>query len=262
LFGDAIISPGTRVVIEPDDQTLHLVGDGSAFQDQLISRPLSVDQHCDFILQMEFNLIEGDAAVKIMSSNMRDTLDSVGLAAAADEHRLLMKYNRKALAKSGATIVEPASVDASTSLEFASGPRNQVRIAISNNGSPDPTLQLKRLTLRKAGPTPGLWTGYPRLFIRALQKNIFLSSRMLPLIVLGIVLLGIARQWSALLVLLVVPSYYLAVQSALHTEYRYILAIHYFLLAISAVAIALILSGFGRGMRLAPLKFEDHRRRL
>jgi hypothetical protein len=254
LFDDAIKSPGTRVLIEPDDQTLHLDGDGSIFQDQLISRPLSVDQDSDFILEIDFNLIQGDAAIKITSVDMRDTLNSVGLAAAAGEHRLLMKYNRKALAKAGSSTIEPASADASTSLEFATGPRDQVRIAISNNGSPDPSLQLKRLTLRKAGPTPGLWTRYPRLSIRALQKNIFLSSRMIPLIGLGIVLLVIARRWSATLVLLVVPSYYLMVQSALHTEYRYILAIHYFLLATAAVAIAFILSGFGRVVRLAFLK--------
>jgi hypothetical protein len=40
-----------------------------------------------------------------------------------------------------------------------------------------------------------------------------------------------------LLVLLIVPAYYLSVQSALHTEYRYILAIHYFLLAIAGLTL-------------------------
>jgi len=262
LFSDGIKSHGAQMLFEPDHQTLRLVGDGAAFENQLISRPITVDKDSDLILEIEFNLIQGDAAIKITSVDIRDTLNSVGLAAAADEHRLLMKYRRKALAKSDSSAVEAEAVDASTSLEFASGPRNQVRIAISNNGSPDSTVELKRLTLRKAGPTPGLWTRYPRMFIRALQKNIFLSSRMLPLIALGIALLAIARRWSALLVLLVVPSYYLVVQSALHTEYRYILAIHCFLLAISAVAIVFILSGFGRGVRLAFLKVTDQRSRL
>ncbi|HKR00855.1 MAG TPA: hypothetical protein VJT09_09280, partial [Pyrinomonadaceae bacterium] len=40
-----------------------------------------------------------------------------------------------------------------------------------------------------------------------------------------------------ILLLLVVPAYYLAVQSALHTEYRYVLAIHYFLFILVAVAL-------------------------
>jgi hypothetical protein len=147
-------------------------------------------------------------------------------------------------------------------LEFATGNRDQVRIAVANNGHPSPSLNLEGLTLKKAGSTAGLWTRYPRLFVRGLQKNLFLSSRMLPLIGLGIVLLAIARQWSVLVVLLVVPSYYLTVQSALHTEYRYILAMHYFLLTIGAVALSFLLFGVGRGIRLAFAKVRDRRRRL
>ncbi|HEX8090911.1 MAG TPA: hypothetical protein VF762_18770, partial [Blastocatellia bacterium] len=41
---------------------------------------------------------------------------------------------------------------------------------------------------------------------------------------------------SALAALLAVPGYYLLAQSAFHTEYRYILAIHYFLFVAAAVA--------------------------
>lgn len=61
---------------------------------------------------------------------------------------------------------------------------------------------------------------------------------MLPLIGIGIILLAAARRWRVLLVLLVVPAYYLSVQSALHTEYRYILAIHYFLSVMAAVTLS------------------------
>jgi dolichyl-phosphate-mannose-protein mannosyltransferase len=262
LFADAIKSPGTQIVFEPDNQTLHLAGDGTAYGDQIISRPLSVDKDSDFILEVAFNLTQGDAAIKILSGDMRYTFNSVGLASAADEQRLLEKYKRKALAKSNASAVEAPVVDTSTSLEFASGPRDQVRIAVSNNGSPAPALDLKQLTLQKAGSTPGLWTRYLRLLIRGLQRNLFLSSRMLPLIGLGILLLAVARRWSALVVLLVVPSYYLVVQSALHTEYRYILAIHYFLLTITGVALACIFLVVGRGMRLAFAQVRGHKPRL
>jgi hypothetical protein len=52
---------------------------------------------------------------------------------------------------------------------------------------------------------------------------------MVPGILLGVSLLALARRRRALSVLLIVPLYYLCMQSALHTEYRYILAIHYFL---------------------------------
>jgi hypothetical protein len=48
-------------------------------------------------------------------------------------------------------------------------------------------------------------------------------------------LLALAGRTRALLMLLAVPAYYLLVQSAFHTEYRYILAIHYFLFVMAAV---------------------------
>ena len=60
---------------------------------------------------------------------------------------------------------------------------------------------------------------------------------MLPLAVLGIVFLVRARHSEALILLLVVPVYYLCVQSFLHTEYRYVLAIHYFLFVFVGVAL-------------------------
>jgi hypothetical protein len=40
-----------------------------------------------------------------------------------------------------------------------------------------------------------------------------------------------------LLVLLAVPVYYLCAQSALHTEYRYVLVIHHFLFVLAAVSL-------------------------
>ena len=262
LFGDAIKSPGTQILFDSNRKALHLVGDNTTFGDQLISRPISVDKYSDCILEVTFNLIQGDAGIKIISADMRDTLQSAGLAAAADEQRLLEKYKRKALAKSDSSTVESDTANARTTLEFASGNRDQVRIAVANNGHPAPALDLEELTLRKAGHTPGWWTRHPRLVIRALQKNLFLSSRMLPLIGLGIVLLVIGRQWTILLVLLVVPSYYLTVQSALHTEYRYILAIHYFLLTTAAVTLSFIFFGLERSFRLAFAKVWGHGRRL
>jgi len=60
---------------------------------------------------------------------------------------------------------------------------------------------------------------------------------MLPLEVIGIALLALAGRRRALAILLVVPIYYLSVQSAFHTEYRYILAIHYFLFVTAATAL-------------------------
>jgi hypothetical protein len=60
---------------------------------------------------------------------------------------------------------------------------------------------------------------------------------MLPLAIFGLILLIRARRPSAIILLLTVPAYFMCVQSALHTEYRYVLAIHYFLFILVAVAL-------------------------
>jgi hypothetical protein len=57
------------------------------------------------------------------------------------------------------------------------------------------------------------------------------------MVIAGALLLGLALRGRALVLLLVVPAYYLCAQSALSTEYRYILAIHYFLFALAAVTL-------------------------
>jgi hypothetical protein len=72
--------------------------------------------------------------------------------------------------------------------------------------------------------------------LRLIQK-LFITAVMLPLAIIGLILLIRARKLTTLVLLLVVPAYYLCVQSALHTEYRYVLAIHYFLFILVAVAL-------------------------
>jgi hypothetical protein len=81
---------------------------------------------------------------------------------------------------------------------------------------------------------------------------------MLPLTLIGIILLARERRARALLILLIVPAYYLCVQSAMHTEYRYVLAVHYFLFALSALA----LSWLGGALRSGFVRVLARRRRF
>jgi hypothetical protein len=62
---------------------------------------------------------------------------------------------------------------------------------------------------------------------------------LLPLIAAGVLLLAPAKRKRELMLLLAVPVYYLCVQSAFHTEYRYIIAVHYFLFVLAAVTLYL-----------------------
>jgi 4-amino-4-deoxy-L-arabinose transferase-like glycosyltransferase len=86
-------------------------------------------------------------------------------------------------------------------------------------------------------------TGYPVL-LRIVQK-VYLTVFMLPLVVVGIAALAWSRRWSTLAILLVIPFYYFVFQSALHTESRYIIALHYFLLLLAAIGVHLVIKTAG-----------------
>ena len=72
--------------------------------------------------------------------------------------------------------------------------------------------------------------------LRAIQ-NLFITAVFLPPVLLGVAILIYRRQFQSLAILLVVPCYYFSTQSALHTEYRYVLVIHYFLFVLAALAV-------------------------
>ncbi|MDQ3744856.1 MAG: glycosyltransferase family 39 protein, partial [Acidobacteriota bacterium] len=97
-------------------------------------------------------------------------------------------------------------------------------------------LRLERTPLTSSLPVSEGLTRAPRLAVRALQK-LFITALDLPLVLAGFFILARARKFRALAALLAVPAYYLCVQSALHTEYRYVLSVHYFLFVLAAAAL-------------------------
>ncbi|HEX8557375.1 MAG TPA: glycosyltransferase family 39 protein [Pyrinomonadaceae bacterium] len=97
-------------------------------------------------------------------------------------------------------------------------------------------LRLERTPLASTLPVSEGWTRPPRLLLRGAQK-LFITAVFLPLYAAGLWLLARGRRRRALAALLVVPLYFLCVQSALHTEHRYVLAVHYFLFAVAAHAL-------------------------
>ena len=96
-------------------------------------------------------------------------------------------------------------------------------------------LRLERTPLRLAADSEMPLALFHRL-LRIVQK-LFISAIFLPLALLGAGILFYQRQFQTLAILLAVPFYYFCTQSALHTEYRYVLVIHYFLFVMAAVAV-------------------------
>lgn len=98
-------------------------------------------------------------------------------------------------------------------------------------------LRLERTPLRLSTSSPGFF----QTPLRLIQK-LFITALFLPLVLAGAGILIYRRQFQTLIVLLVVPFYYFCTQSALHTEYRYVLVIHFFLFVLAAVTLYTIKS--------------------
>ena len=97
-------------------------------------------------------------------------------------------------------------------------------------------LRLERTPLRLAAADSGTWQLLFQGPLRTVQK-VFITAIFLPLALIGAGILLYRRHFQKLAILLVVPCYYFCTQSALHTEYRYVLVIHYFLFVLAAVAV-------------------------
>ena len=102
-------------------------------------------------------------------------------------------------------------------------------------------LRLERTPLRLEVTSSG---DVARLFhsmLRGIQR-LFITAIILPFVLVGASVLIYKRHFQTLAILLVVPFYYFCTQSALHTEYRYVLVIHYFLFVPAALGVYTIAS--------------------
>jgi Dolichyl-phosphate-mannose-protein mannosyltransferase len=242
-----VLSPRTECALADDRQMLTVAGNDSDFDDQFSSAPIAVAENTDYVLRVPIKLIDGRMAAKVTSADRRISLASRVLAppeaepvgtAKADAPDDELDIDSAMKAQSSPALANKQSVTY-TLMPFATGSRSRVLLVVSNNGSSSARskVALGDAELFELGQTPHQWSRFVRPAVRGIERNVYKTSRMLPLIGVGIILLAAARRWQVLLVLLVVPAYYLLVHSAFHTEYRYILAMHYFLLAIAAVTL-------------------------
>ena len=145
----------------------------------------------------------------------------------------------------GSAIIEKAEVKEPqqaplrlVEIRFVTDSSQEIRLGFSNNISPAgySVVEVGTAELFELGPARFTWTRYPRLIVNLLQR-LFITAVMLPLGIIGAVIFLWRLGWRKLLLLLGIPAYYLLFQSMLHTEYRYVLAIHYFLFIMVAVAL-------------------------
>lgn len=228
ISGSTRLSQNARVSLAANGETFQIAGGGPAFEDQFVSAPIPVQQNTDYVLKLSAKLRQGQAAAKVIGADER-----VVLATA------IIRAREVAAAERGRKHSIESVEDTSTMMAFASGKTGEVRLVLSNNGdaSVGPIIEIGTADLFELGPTPTLWTHYPRVIIRGVERNIFKTERLLPLVIAGIGLLAFARRGRALMILLVVPVYYVVSHAPFSTEYRYILAIHCFLFVMGAVTL-------------------------
>src|SRR5207248_11490436 len=119
------------------------------------------------------------------------------------------------------------------------GNHSQVIVSVANNAPPSvPSVaEIGRMELFDLGPSSQEWMRFPRFPIRVLQR-FFVTAAVLPFVIFGIAWLLWTANFRAVILLLAAPTYYAIFQSALHTERRYLIAIHYFLLVPFAVCLS------------------------
>jgi hypothetical protein len=231
LSGGKVLAGGAELSLTANGETMRLAGAGSEFDDQFISAPISVGKNTDYLLRLPATTREGHAAIKVIGANERVVLASSIISN-------LEEPTTEPTTRKARRAAEPGEIDPAA-IRFASGDTTEVRLVLSNNGatSERPVVEVGKPELFELGPTPTLWTRYPRVIIRGIERNIFKTAFLLPLIIAGIALLAFARRGGTLLTLLAVPIYYVGTHAPISTEYRYILAIHCFLFVIGAVTL-------------------------
>lgn len=255
LLGEGrVLSPRAECVLADDRETLRVAGDDSTFDDQFSSAPIAVQKNTDYVLKIPIELIDGRVAAKVTSADLRISLFSRVLQLTEAEPRRKKQVDAADTGDNDEMEERstPAIVDSEHLLmPFATGGRSEVVLVLSNNGSSPAGSKtaLGNAELLELGQTPHQWSRLVRPAVRGIQRSVYRTIRMLPLIGIGIILMGAARRWQALFLLLAVPAYYLLVQSALHTEYRYILAVHYLIFIVAAVTVYFACSLIGLGVR-------------
>jgi hypothetical protein len=228
LLAHGLLAQQAKAFPAPEDGTLALTGNADKYGEQFLSAPLTVKQNNDYVFTVPIKIELGRMRIsvqgtrgKIYASTIVETLETKS----PDE--------------------QPVNL---IQLPFVATKADQVRVVFSNEASipPNPVAHIGTIKLFELGPGRFLWTRYPRFLVHYVQR-LFLTAVMLPLAIVGLGLLIFRKHSRALIILSAVPVYFFCVQSIVHTEYRYVLAVDYFLFALVGVAVAWAINLFKPG---------------
>lgn len=231
VAGGAILSPRAHASLTSNSEALELMGDDSKYGKQFASAAIPVQKNADYVFTLPLKTEKGrmkvevtDAHGTVYSSAIVETLETRNGEQAFSLVKLPFVANEE-----------------------------QARVVLSNEASnpAQPVVRIGTIKLYELGPGRFLWTRYPQLFIHGIQK-LFLTAVILPLAITGLAVVLLRKQRVAWVILSAVPLYYFCVQSFFHTEYRYVLAVNYFLFAFAALGVTWIVDLFKT--KIAPLR--------
>jgi hypothetical protein len=217
LANPGFISAGAKTALSTDAQRLRIESDESRYGVQIASPSLAITKHHDYLLRLPLQLEDGRVTVRVTDAKLNAVLASIDVD----------------LNEGVSSLDQPVN---NLALPFVTGNESQVCVSLANNApsSARSAAEIGRLELLDLGPSSQAWMRYVRFPIRTVQK-LFVTAAVLPCIILGILAFLWTRNFRPLILLLLVPAYYVIFQSALHTERRYVIAIHYFTLILAAV---------------------------
>lgn len=239
LFSNGVAVPGAAAYPGLGNMgvlpALTLKGNSEKYGPQFLGPKITVKTGTDYLITVPMKIIAGrmrasvtNASEDIYSSQIIEPFEDT----ATDEwaKRYPLKYKEL-------MDIESDQPEQLVRLPFVAVRDENIRVVWSNEASDVQTsVEIGVIKLYELGPARFLWTRYPRFIIHAIQK-IYLTAVILPLAIIGLLLVVLRKQSAALVILSIVPVYFFCVQSAVHTEYRYVLAVDYFLFAFAGIAV-------------------------
>ena len=219
LVSGRVLSSRAQTSLTSDGENwLIITGDESSYGDQFEVASQSVIANVDYVFSVPIKVESGRMKMAAISSSGKVCASTIVEAQEAT-----------------APSAQPVHL---ISLPLIAPKGEQVRIVFRNEASnpPRPIVHVGSMKFYELGPARFLWTRYPRFVIHAIQK-LFITAVMLPLAIIGLLIVIFRKQSAALVILSVVPVYFFVAQSIVHTEYRYVLAVDYFLFAFAGVAL-------------------------
>lgn len=207
----------TDAQIEINETDLLLQTDNSKNNPQFSLESIEAKKNVEYFAEVTLQLKQGRISVKAQGKESKKTYRFIDFE--SEEGRLEQPIK---------AIQVPFVTDRDEMVELII--YNEPRLTANS------LVTIKKVGFYKLGTSVNVWTRPIRFIIGNIQR-LYITAVMLPLVIIGLAILVKRKNWRVLIVLGIVPLYYFFVQSILHTEFRYVLALHYFFFVAVAVSL-------------------------